>query len=445
MEVRALVALLLALMACAVPAAGVNEEFEDYVRKVKREPIFQGEKLAILYQQAGFTLVGRIKVEYLGLQEREVDVGESIRELLRFADDVRPVAETIAKRYNKPELKRVIDLATKHRDVLERLADRLRGKRVRIMECVFHVDMWKEYVSGNPPRNLPSALRELVNKGSFSRDYAFPYPELHLYVLAGSRQLDDLTGLPIRLGWSYEYPDEATEVSVDPGRREVRIRTVRTTGGEPYNLVVVTLSYRGSVLDLLQKNVRDVKQALKVLEDTEVRFESRPRGGEIRVRGLPLWANKGAAVVLYFAGTNPINGIVASRAAAMLGENPKVFAYRADVRAEAHGRDLVIQGGAPGGLLVVYGVGVPGNRLQASSTVNALDLAERLGAVRFPPLIGWLLRLILRPLAGSVTFCYAPSFQGRVTIGSRGLPVWLALIGPWLTRRPRRRRGSAAA
>jgi len=440
--VRAPVALLLALTVCAVPVAGVNTEFEENVQKVEREPIFQGEKLAILYQQAGFTLVGKINVDYLGPQEREVDVGESIHELLRFADDVRPVAETIAERYNKPELKRAIELATKHRDVLERLADRLRGKKVRILECVFHVDMWKEYTVGNPPGNLPSALKELVERGEFHREYAFPYPELHLYVLAGSRQLDDLTGLPIRLGWSYEYPSEATEVSVDAGRREVRIRT---TGEGTYNLVVVTLSYRGSVLDLLQKNIRDVKQALEVLKETEVRFESRPRGGEIRVRGLPLWANKGTAVVFYFAGTNPINGIVASRAAAMLGENPKVFAYRADVRAEARGRDLVIRGSAPGGLLVVYGVGVPGNRLQASSTVNALDLAERLGAVHFPPLIGWLLRLILRPLAGSVTFCYASSFRGEVTIGSRGLPVWFALVAPWLTRRPRRRRGSAAA
>ncbi len=437
-------AVLLALAACAAPAAAINPDFEQVLQRISRDPAFQGREIVIIYEKDGFHLEGKLKISYAGVQERDLDLGKSMEDLLRFSTDLKPVARTLAERCNKPELRQLIDLVSEHRDLLEQVAKRLEGKKVRVAACTFRLDMWCTEVRGTPPSDLPSVLRELVERGEVHREYTLPYPEIHIYVLAGAKRLDGLIGLPVRLAWSYDYPAGGVEVLVDPVRREVTFRA----GERTYNLVVVLLEYLGDVVKLLQRKIRSVREVLRILRETRLRILTRSVGGEVTVRGLPLWVNKGAVVVAYFAGTNPFNGVAASRAAAAVGSNPMVVKLGpADVRVEAHGRALTIEGAARGGLLVVYGMGIPGNRLQVSSTVSALDLAERLGVVRLPPIIGWLLRLILRPLAGTVTFCYAPSFQGKVTLEARGFPVWsvVALVGLWFTLRPRTRRGSAAA
>ncbi|WP_457614235.1 hypothetical protein, partial [Methanopyrus sp.] len=200
--------------------------------------------------------------------------------------------------------------------------------------------------------------------------------------------------------------------------------TIETTG-RTYNLVVVELTFHGGLQDvekLANLNVESSEDLRKLLESTEVRIECYPRGGRAEIEGLPLIANRGAAVVIYAVGSNPINSIVASKIANLMGKNPLVVTLGgADLQVETDGKTLVIKGSAPGGLMVIYGPAGPDQTLNVTSRVGTLQVARTLGA-QVPPLIslfGW----ILGPLLGSITATYAPTFSGELRMSPRGVGV----------------------
>ncbi|WP_456483400.1 hypothetical protein [Methanopyrus kandleri] len=413
--------ILLASLACLtlpIAATCVNEEFESKVESLIQNPDFQGTKEITLYSSGSYVMTGRIKVSYRGPKEVEpVEVGKLINGLKELREDLDPLAGQ-----NEP-IKDLLDALKKFddtSDVLEKLKEKTQG--LKLAACEIDVDLWYVGETGTLPSDLPQILQQLRTEGELHLSYKIPYPEAHVYVVGSVELLDRALNLPIRAVFSYDYPNDGSgvKVSVDTEHRKFTIETTDSI----YNLIVVEIAFRGGLQEiekLADLSVESSEDLQKLLENTEVKAECYPRGGRTaEINGLPLMVDEGAAIVVYAVGSNPINSIVASKIAELMGKNPLVVTLgNADLQVGTDGKTLVIKGSAPGGLVVIYGPAGPDNTLDVTSRVGTLQVARALGA-QVPPLVslfGW----ILGPLLGSITATYTSAFSGELRMSSRGI------------------------
>ncbi|WP_456482484.1 hypothetical protein [Methanopyrus sp.] len=416
---RRLMLMSLACLALPTTATCVNEEFESKIESLIQDPNFQGTKEITLYASGSYVMTGRIKVSYRGPEEVEpVEVDELINGLKKLHEDLDPLAgqnESIKDFLDT--LERFDDIS----DVLEKLKEKTQG--LKLAACEIDVDLLYTGDTGSPPSDLPQILQRLRAEKELHLTYKIPYPEAHVYVVGNVELLDRALNLPIRAVFSCDYPNNGSgvEVSVDTEHRKFTIETTDKT----YNLVVVELTFHGGLQDvekLANLSIESSEDLQRLLENTEVSVSCYPRGGRIEIDGLPLVVNEGAAIVVYAVGSNPINSIVASKIAELMGKNPLVVTLgNADLQVGTDGKALVIKGSAPGGLVVIYGPAEPDCTLDATSRVGTLQVARALGA-QVPPLVslfGW----ILGPLMGSITATYKYGFSGELRMSPRGIGV----------------------
>ncbi|WP_456454622.1 hypothetical protein [Methanopyrus sp.] len=406
----------LACLALPIAATCVNEEFESRVESLIQNPDFQGAKEITLYASSSYVMTGRIKISYKGPEEvGPAEANELINGMKKLCEDLDPLTGR-----NEP-IKDLLDALKRFDETLnlEKLKEKTQG--LRLAACEVKVDLWYVGETGTPPSDLPQILQQLRTEKELHLMYKIPYPEAHVYVVGSVELLDRALDLPIRAVFSYDYPNDGSgvKVSVDTEHRKFTIETTDKT----YNLIVAELTFQGGlreIEELTDLSVESSEDLQKLLESTDLKVDCHPSGGRIEIDGLPLVVNEGAAIVVYAIGGNPINSIVASKIAELIGKNPLIVTLgNADLQVGTEGKTLVVKGSAPGGLVVIYGPAVPDNTLDATSRVGTLQVARALG-VQVPPLVslfGW----ILGPLLGSITATYTPEFSGELRMSSRGV------------------------
>ncbi len=290
---------------------------------------------------------------------------------------------------------------------------------------------------------LPHVLQQLVsNQTQFVKlTFKLMYPEAHIFLSFGLKKFVDMFDIPVKVVYRYDYPDLSQETYAqislsNQGNGEFTItvsdsaqsgsqtnnvfNTIIIDGyltiSEPSDLNVVSTISNDINSGDLSDAVKAASQYIKVVNKYSFPVIPPQSSQTVNLQGYPLYANKGAAIVICPVAANFIQGYIVDKIKNWLSqENVKQVipvtagGVTVNVTVQSETGELDVSGTAPGGVLLLIGPGTPydiplpgavtGKTLPLTTAAQDLD-------VSLPSTAN-----LVQPVLGTVTPIYVPDLQ----------------------------------
>jgi len=462
--VRVPIAGLAIVLTLTAPVLADNSEFNNYVSQLyqsgyistststKPTPISVTYKddygnsipLDVYLYYTGYPLTGPTQTDTLSDTITNVEnLSEMLGWLVTTSIQVPPQYQ-IAYTYFKDMYDQVVSKLSNVKDALSELM-KIGNIGTLNVEC-FNLTV-ELYLSGTPTvvnkSALPSVLQQLVSNPTqpVTLTFKLMYPEAHIFLSFGLKKFVDMFNMPVKVVYRYDYPDLSQETYVQPslnnqgnGEFSITVSDSAQSGSQTdnvFNTIIIdgylTISKPSdlNVISTISNDINNgdladaVKAASQYIEVVnKYSFPVIPpqNSQTVELQGYPLYANKGAAIVVCPVAANFIQGYVVDKIKNWLSqENVKqvipVTAGGATVNVtiQSETGELEISGTAPGGVLLLIGPGTPYD-IPLSGVVTGRTLSLTTAAQDLDVTLPSTANLV-QPVLGTVTPVYVPDLQ----------------------------------